>query len=302
MATGREEVAIEGAWGTLRGTLWLPETESSTALLIIAGSGPTDRYGNSRQGIQTQAYALLADELSEAGYAVLSYDKRGIGASYYHRPEEMLADCRFDHYVTDAALWVDYLRARGYERVVLLGHSEGALISLLMAQTEGRVEALISLCGPAMPIDQILKLQLGAQLIAYDYSLYASACRIIDTLKRGEEPTSVPQPLQGLFPAYLYRFYHEEMQHDPCRLISQARASLLVIGGEYDGQVPPAQAEALIKARPAARGVIIPRMSHVLKEASNPSVATQQALYNDPSLPLSEGLVEAIVEFLQSLK
>lgn len=301
-AGGREEVALEAAaWGTLRGTLWLPDAPTETALLWVAGSGPTDRYGNSPQGLRTEAYALAAEALSQAGYAVLSYDKRGIGASYYLNREEMLSDCRFENYVEDARRWVDYLRARGYRRVVIVGHSEGSLIALLVAQEAGVVDALISLCGAAMPIDQILKMQLGAQLLTQNYALYAAACRIIDTLKRGDEPTAIPAALGSLFPAYLNRFYWEQMRHDPCQLVRQVACPVLVIGGEYDGQVPAAQAHALMQARPDAAGCIVARMCHVLKRAEGPSVSEQTALYMQPEEPLAEGLVEAMTDFLSRL-
>lgn len=295
-----EEVALEAAWGTLRGTLWLPSTPGDTALVMIAGSGPTDRYGNSKAGIQTQAYALLAQEISEAGYALLSYDKRGIAASYYNNPETILSDCRFAYYVDDAERWVEELHRRGYAHIYLIGHSEGAKIALQVAARNPKVEGVISLCGPGFPIDEILKVQLAAQLLAVDYTLYAQACRIIDTLKRGEtpDPEQIPASLQGLFPPYLNTFYHEDMACDPCQVARKLTCPLLIVSGGRDLQVSAANGEALKKAYPSAEVVLFERMAHTLKESEGSSVQTQMEAYTNPSLPLAAGLVERILEFL----
>ena len=71
-------VALERDFGTLYGTLTVPARGAETAVLLIAGSGPTDRDGNNR-GLRCDCYRLLAEALAAAGYAVLRYDKRAIG-------------------------------------------------------------------------------------------------------------------------------------------------------------------------------------------------------------------------------
>ncbi len=297
-----EEVALEASWGTLRGTLWLPDTPTKTALLLIAGSGPTDRYGNSTAGIRTQAYALIAEGLQEAGYAVLSYDKRGIAASYYHNPEELMTDCRFSYFVEDAARWVEELRRRGFEQVILAGHSEGSLIALQVAEQDPEVAGVVSLCGAAWSLDQVLKMQLGAQLLIQNYSLYTSACRIIDTLKRGEEPSDIPAALTSLFPAYLNPFYQEVFQLNPQQIIRHLRSPILLIGGGHDGQVTPDNARTLKAAVPSAKLLIIEKMCHVLKDSDKRTATEQLDVYTNPSLPLSEELLPALIDFVRSLR
>ncbi len=300
LMAGEEPVALEAAWGTLRGTLWSPDTPTDTAVVLIAGSGPTDRYGNSPAGIQTQAYALLAKELARGGVATLSYDKRGIAASPYHHPEELLADARFSHFADDVERWVEELAGRGYRRIFLIGHSEGALLAEIVAMRNSRVQGVVSLCGAAYPIDQILKVQLAGQLLAVDYTLYARACRIIDTLKRGEEPEEVPQSLASLFPTYLNGYYHEWMSYDPCVLVRELQCPLLIIGGGRDTQVSTANARSLKEACPTAELLIFEQMAHTLKDTEGKSTKEQLDAYMNPSLPLTPGLCEAILNFIRS--
>ncbi len=296
-----EPVELPAAWGTLRGTLWLPDTPTETAVVLIAGSGPTDRYGNSPAGVRTNAYALLAEALSQTGIAVLSYDKRGIAASPYHNPEELLTDCRFSHFIDDAERWIEVLKTRGFRRILLVGHSEGAQIALEVAARNPEVAGVVSLCGAAYPIDEILKVQLTTQLLAVDYALYAKACRIIDTLKRGETPSEVPQPLVSLFPTYLNTYYHEWMALDPRKTARSLQCPLLLIGGGRDTQVSAANARALKEACPTAEWQIFEAMAHTLKNTEGKSTQEQLDAYTNPSLPLSEGLVERILAFVKEL-
>ena len=90
----------------LHGTLLTPEGQTRAAAVIIAGSGPTDRDGNSPQfGIRASTYRLLAEGLAERGVASVRIDKRGIGQSAAAGPTE--PDLRFSTYADDARAWAD---------------------------------------------------------------------------------------------------------------------------------------------------------------------------------------------------
>ncbi len=297
-SAAEEELTLVADWGALRGTLWSPETGSDMVVILVAGSGPTDRYGNSPSGVRTQAYVLLAEAISEAGYAAFSYDKRGIGASYYHQREQLLTDCHFTYYADDLERWVEYLLKRGYRRIVLMGHSEGALLAQIVATRNDKVTGLISLCGAAYPIDQILKQQLAAQLLAVDYGLYATACRLVDTLKRGDVPEQVPATLASLFPTYLNDYYREWMSYDPCALARATSCPMLIVGGGRDLQLSLANARALKGACPAAGLVLLEQMGHTLKDTEGKTSQEQLEAYTNPQLPLAEGLKEALIDFL----
>ncbi|MBR5770975.1 MAG: hypothetical protein IKY20_05380, partial [Alistipes sp.] len=77
----QREVVVECEWGNISATIDMPEEGGDTAVLIVAGSGPTDRNGNSGAGLNTFCYKMLGEVLAESGYAVMRYDKRGIGGS-----------------------------------------------------------------------------------------------------------------------------------------------------------------------------------------------------------------------------
>ena len=115
---------LERDFGTLCGTLLVPDGGAEAVALIIAGSGPTDRNGNNPLGSGADTYRLLAEALHEAGIASLRYDKRAIGSSRLDDPSQ-LPQLTLDDYVADAAALADRLAAEGFRRVVLAGHSEG---------------------------------------------------------------------------------------------------------------------------------------------------------------------------------
>src|SRR4051812_42699174 len=72
--------------GTVFGTLTLPSAKSPVPLvLVIAGSGPTDRDGNQGK-MRNNSLLALGDSLAKKGIATFRYDKRGVGASKLAAP------------------------------------------------------------------------------------------------------------------------------------------------------------------------------------------------------------------------
>lgn len=296
-------VALERDFGRLYGTLTVPARGAETAVLLIAGSGPTDRDGNNRLGLRCDCYRLLAEELTAAGYAVLRYDKRAIGSSVLDDPT-LVAELTLDQYIDDAAALADYLAGEGFRRVVLAGHSEGALIASVAAQRSPAVAGIISLCGAGYPMDEVLRLQLAGQLVPAHMELFVEAEQIIAALKRGErvDMTYHTQGLQALFNSGVQPFIISQMRYDPRQELRKAQVPVLIVGGGNDLQVPADNAEALAAARRDARKCIIPGMAHTLKACAETTLEGQlRTAYGDPALPLAPGLVQAITEFLGSL-
>lgn len=295
-------VALERDFGTLYGTLTVPARGAETAVLLIAGSGPTDRDGNNR-GLRCDCYRLLAEELTAAGYAVLRYDKRAIGSSVLDDPTQ-LPELTLDQYIDDAAALADYLAGEGFRRVVLAGHSEGALIASVAAQRSPAVAGIISLCGAGYPMDEVLRLQLAGQLVPAHMELFVEAEQIIAALKRGErvDMTYHTQGLQALFSPSVQPFIISQMRYDPRQELRKAPVPVLIVGGGNDLQVPADNAETLAAARRNARKSIIPGMAHTLKACAETTLEGQlRTAYGDPTLPLAPGLVQAITEFLGGL-
>lgn len=303
-ATAAERpVQLARDFGTLYGTLRTPDDGASTVVLLVAGSGPTDRDGNNPLGVGAGTYKLLAEALDEAGIASLRYDKRAIGSSRLD-DASTLADLTFDMYVDDAAALADYLAGEGFGRVVVAGHSEGALIALCAAQRTGSIAAVVSLAGTAYPIDEVLRIQLARQLAPARMDLLVEAEEILARLRQGErvDMTYRARELQPLFNASVQRFLITQMRHDPQREIRAVACPVLVVGGDNDLQVPADHAEALATAQPRARKVVVAGMTHTLKHSDDRTLAGQiRTVYADASLPLAEGLVEPIVAFIGGL-
>ncbi len=294
------EVRLERPWGTLSGTLATPEAGSDAVALLIAGSGPTDRNGNSRAGGMTvNTYYLLARQLEADGIASLRYDKRGIGNSPDTTAEEEL---RLDDYIDDAAAWVEWLRQEGFGRVVLVGHSEGALIALQVASDNAPVAGVVTLAGAGYPMDELLQLQLANQLVGYDPGLLLRANAIIASLRQGKPVAEVPPALQGLFRPSIQPFMISSMRYDPRRIIRQVSVPVLIVGGDNDLQVVETNAEALAEALPSARKVIVPGMTHVLKSCDARDLQGQlAAVYYHANLPLSPELGPLLRDFIGGL-
>ncbi len=81
-AFSETEVVLKTATGDIYGTLTVPDNAgASPVVLIIAGSGPTDRNCNSPLGVHTNAYKMLSESFAEKGISSLRFDKRGIAKS-----------------------------------------------------------------------------------------------------------------------------------------------------------------------------------------------------------------------------
>lgn len=299
-AAAESDIRIAREWGELHGTLAVPESGSATtAVVIIAGSGPTDRNGNSSLGLQPRSYAMLSDALCRAGFAVLRYDKRAIGRSVY--PSERIADLTFDDYIDDAAACVEYLRSEGYERVVPVGHSEGALIAGCVA-ARCDVDGAVLLSGAGYRLDIILNRQLASQLMAVDMGLMVRATAILNRLASGRMADDIPPELQPLFGRHIQPFLISCMRYDPVETIRGIDAPILIVTGGADIQITPDNAHRLHEAAPESRLVLLDAMSHVLKDcASTDRMEQLFTVYADSTLPLSAGLADAVIEFLTTI-
>lgn len=298
-----EEVQITAPWGNIAATLATPEGGSDTAVLIIAGSGPTDRNGNSGLNLNTFAYKMLADGLAAEGLAVMRYDKRAIGLSHY--PAEEVPNLLFDDFVDDAALCAEYLRARGYSRIILAGHSEGGAIALLVATERSvAIDGIVLLSAAAFPMDEILRWQLSEQLMPSHIGLMVTANNLIIRLKRGERiaEESIPKELLALFHPRVQPFITSSMQHDPREVAARCTQPMLIISGGRDIQVTTANGEALHEAQPHAEHVVFQNMSHVLKDAASADRVEQLvSVYTNSQLPLTEGLTSTIAQFINNI-
>ncbi len=190
----QEPVRLDSGQGELYGSLLLPiSAKPLPVALIIAGSGPTDRNGNGPEA-RPDTLRKLAQGLARQGIASLRYDKRGVAASLAATPDER--DLSVPRYVDDAQAWARRLADDPrFSQVILIGHSEGALIASLAAR-DAPVSGLVSLAGSGRPLDLLLREQLQGKLPP---ELLASSYWLLDELLAGRTHAQVPAPLMTLF-------------------------------------------------------------------------------------------------------
>ena len=288
------DIVLKTPTGDISGTLTIPvKSAKSPLVIIIAGSGPTDRDGNSTMGVKTNAYKMLAEGLAGNGISVLRYDKRGIGKSNTAMTSE--SDLRFETYINDVAGWINLLKKdKRFSKIILLGHSEGSLIGMVAAEQPG-ISKFISVAGAGSPAYRILQDQLKKQLTP---QLLEESDKILDSLRQGKTVSKVNPLLVSLYRPGVQPYLISWFKYDPAKEISKLKIPVLIIQGNTDIQVSVDDARLLSKAKPDARLLIIENMNHILKEAE----ADRQknlATYNEPELPLKKGLVDEITSFIK---
>jgi len=285
---------LETSTGTIYGTLTLPVGRAKPpVVLVIAGSGPTDRNGNAST-LVLNMYAKLAAALAERGIATVRYDKRGIAASQAAAPDE--TSLRFDAYVADAAAWIRKLRAdRRFSSVTVVGHSEGSLVGMIAAQS-APVDAYVSLEGAGFPANVVLARQLATNLAPYP-ELKAQSDRILASLLSGKlvPASDVPAPLLSLYRPSVQPYLMSWFAYDPRVEIVKTTGRVTIVQGTHDVQVSVDDGKALAAARPSATFVLIDGMTHVLVDDPGTTIAEQvTGAYADASRPLDARLVAAL--------
>lgn len=284
-------ITLETETGKIEGSLLSPAvTDKLPVVLIIAGSGPTDRNGNN-PFMANNSLKMVAEGLAGMGIASVRYDKRGIGESKNAGLQE--SDLRFEHYVEDAKAWTKLLKSDPrFSEVIILGHSEGSLIGMIAAQ-QVAVSKFISLAGSGVPAADILREQLKSQPPA----ILDQALPIIKKLENGEKQDSVPPMFFALFRPSVQPYMISWFKYDPQKEIARLNIPVLIIQGTTDIQVTVSDAEKLAKANTQAQIRIIEEMNHILKNADADRMKNLQT-YGNPELPLKEGLMEVIGGFI----
>ncbi|QCI64308.1 alpha/beta hydrolase family protein [Phreatobacter stygius] len=299
MAENRSiDVSFRGSGGTaLAGTLQLPagaDGRRVPAVLLVQGSGPTDRDGNQPPALITDLLQQIAGTLAGFGIASLRYDKRGMhanAASLPRDPEALAEFVRWRHFVEDAAAAFRALKSRPEidpARAGLFGHSEGGLIGLAMAARPGGdavPAALVLAATPGRPLGVVLREQLerlGRLQGAPDailQPLLDQNDQIVARLEAtGELMPDIAPGLRALYPPYLRLFWQAAAALDPVALVAGYGGPVLVLAGGEDSQVSPDRDALALGAALARRSLpvnayaigIVPGVSHNLKPVSRP--------------------------------
>lgn len=287
----QKNVSILSKGVELYGTLALPKNKTDKAILIISGSGQTDRDGNTKPLYTNDALKKLASALTDLGYTTLRFDKRGVGES--SSDSLTYETLRFEDYVLDASNWISYLK-KEYADITVIGHSQGALVGMLAIQNNP-VNKFISLAGLSEDLYTTLRRQLANQpTVVKD-----AAFPILDSLKIGVRVDNVPPFLQSLMGVSVQNYFMSFMKYDPREEIKKLSIPILIIQGSTDLQITVQGASELSNNSDFASLKIIEGMNHVLRKSAS-GATENMATYNNTELPLHTELIGEIKTFLSS--
>ena len=291
-------IEAPGPSGPLQGTLLTPGAGQGPVVLIIPGSGPTDRDGNNPKGVLAASYRLLAEGLAAHGVTSVRIDKRGMFGS-----STAIADANavtIPDYVADVQSWTRVIRERTKASCIwLLGHSEGGLVAMAAAK-DPDVCGLVLVAAPGRPMGTIIREQLKAN--PANAPVLNEALAAIESLEAGKrvDTTNMNPALLPLFRPAVQGFLISAFSYDPAKLLAGYAKPVLIVQGQRDLQVREADAQALKLADPKAALVLLPDANHVLKSVASDDVRANIATYSNSSLPLAPGIVESISDFLTS--
>ncbi|MBR0551111.1 alpha/beta fold hydrolase [Sphingomonadaceae bacterium LXI357] len=297
-APAESTIEAPGPDGALQGSE-IDAGKGAPVALIIPGSGPTDRDGNSPMGVRAGSLKLLAQGLAARGISSVRIDKRGMFGS-----KAAIADANkvtIGAYVDDVASWVSRIRDRtGAPCVWVIGHSEGALVALAAGQKLDHLCGLVSLEGAGRPIGEVMREQLRSNPAAA--AIVPDAMKAIDSLEAGRtvDVSGMSPVVARMFNPAVQDYEIDLFHYDPARLAAKYDGPLLIVWGTRDIQVTKPDFDALTAAQPGAGTLVIPDMNHVLKSVASDARAANLATYANSDLPLADGLVDGVAAYIKA--
>ena len=241
-----QEVSFNNGDAILKGTFVIPENASrqTPVMLMVTGSGLQNR---DEEIFEHKPFAVIADALARAGIATLRYDDRGFGESTGD-----VVNCTTEDLKNDAFAGVQLLRSR-FDKVGVIGHSEGGTIALMLA-AEKKVDFIVSLAGMAVSGKETLlwqnRLALAAANIPSEtIDLYCKALdEVFDASISGTAmpsttqynlPTSLAQNLTVVTKQLQTPYMKQFLTLDSRPLLGNITCPVLALNGTKDTQVEP---------------------------------------------------------------
>ncbi len=321
-----EEVSFVAGGRTIPGTLVRPASGKGPGLLLLAGSGPTDRDWNSPLLPGKNGSArLLAEALAARGMTVLRFDKAFSGRN----PGLPMASLTLDTFRDEASAALDFLRSRSEvdsTRVFVVGHSEGGIHATRLAESRGdRIRGVILIAAPGRSLRELLEVQLEknvlstasltpqqveAEMVPIRTALRSFvAGQDVDPKSASSRPQIVGI-LSALMAPPVAGIGRALASFEPAQAAAGITAPVLVMQGAKDLQVDLVEdAERLVSARRSAgKGVdyfTSPLADHVLKteprslEELRANPQQVQGAYNAAERTLADDLVEALAKWIR---
>jgi alpha/beta hydrolase family protein len=273
----------------MQGTLLSPKGENQPPLaILIAGSGPTDRDGNQAL-FKNNSLKYLAEGLAQKGIATFRYDKRVIAQINKATVQE--EKMTFEDEVNDALLVVNHFKDK-YKKIILIGHYEGSLIGLLVAQ-KVVVSKFVSISGAGNSSATLIEEQIGKNAP----QLKEESQKIISQLRKGELVENISPYLAPVFRKSVQPYLISWFKYEPAKEIAKLQIPILIVQGTNDLQVEDKEVQLLKEAQPKAQLLLIEGMNHVLKKVK--TLEENQQSYLNPDLPIPGELVEGIASFIK---
>jgi len=316
-----EEVSWDIDDTTVAATLTQPEGDGPfPAIIMVAGSGPTDRDWNSPllPGTNGSA-ALLADALTRAGYVTLRFDKRASGPNVAENMEKLMGGLSLQSHLDEVAGGMALLADQDSvdaSSIFALANSEGAIHALNYQRqaADNPFAGLILAAPPGRALKDVLRSQLEAQFAALDdpegmLALYDEA---MDRFFAGEAiepspdlPPGIQQLLLGLEAPANLPFTRELFVVDPAAWLEEIETPVFVLIGkkdiQIDWQLDGGRLEEAAEGSETVTFVYPDNADHVFKYEEKPAAeltAIASAEYNSADRFLDEQSLTAIMAWL----
>jgi len=314
LARPNDEAITVAAFGfNLAGTLSKPESAPAAAgraggkapalpaVVLVSGGGFADRDENVA-GVPV--FAQLAGALADAGFAVVRYDKRGLGQSGGRSESATAGD-----YAEDARAVVRHLRKRrdiDPRRIALVGYGEGGFVAMLAAA--GAKDDVAALALVAAPGSKGSDLVMEQQLRLIEKMALPDAERQerVELQERLHHAVITGTGWDTVPPGYREQadtaWFRSLLLFDPARVMEKVRQPVLVVHGDIDRQVPARHGALLIEAARARKKplpaalVTIQGINHLLVPAATGEPDEYATL---PDRRVSPKVPEALVPWLK---
>ena len=243
------------------------------AVLLLAGSGPIDRDGNA-PGMPIGIQRALAVGLATAGYASLRFDRRGVADGGDWR-EATFAD----NYRDAVAAWheLSVSPAVDPDRMVVIGHSEGALHATQLAAAVAPA-ATVLLSGAARPGSEVLLWQARTMSLTKD----STDVSVIDG--------------NAMNPDW-FRWF---LPYDPRPDLACITTPLLAVTGGKDLQVPPEDLKAMDRLVPGGCETHRPaNLTHLMRTDPAPPLLADYP--RQLAEPMDPAVISMMVLWLDSV-
>ncbi len=281
-----QDVNIENHFN---GTLLLPKIETPPLLILLAGSGPLDKDGNTNF-MKSNMLKKLAQRLGDNNIASFRYDKhslRQIKKGTYD------LDYTFNIFIEDAKAAIEHFKSKSeFGKIYVLGHSQGSLVGMIAAN--GKADGFISLAGAGQSIDEVITYQINESAPQFT----EDTKRVFGILKEGSMTDDFPAALASIFNKETQPFMMSWMKYNPQDEIKKLDIPVLIINGTKDIQVTVDEANLLHNAYPDSELVIIEKMNHVLVAIDGERLENVKS-YNEPNREFPNELIKALIDFIK---